>query len=72
MPPMVDLFPKDRLRQFLMAVFIALAIIEFARASLLLGSRRYYFCSKLFTKGEDVGSKSMVSILQEVRIEVIL
>jgi hypothetical protein len=37
MPPMVDLFPKDRPRQFLMAVFIALAIIEFARASLLWG-----------------------------------
>jgi len=35
MPPMVDLFPKDRPRQFLMAVFIA--IIEFTRASLLWG-----------------------------------
>jgi hypothetical protein len=37
MPPMVDLFPKDRPRQFLMAVFIALAIIEFTHASLLWG-----------------------------------
>jgi len=34
---MIDLFPKDKLRQFLMAVFIVLAIIEFARASLIWG-----------------------------------
>jgi hypothetical protein len=37
MPPMVNLFPKDRPRQFLMVVFLALAIIELARASLLWG-----------------------------------
>ena len=37
MPLMVDLFPKNKLRQFLMAVFIVLAIIEFARASLIWG-----------------------------------
>ena len=35
MPLMVDLFPKDKPRQFLMAVFLVLAIIEFARASLI-------------------------------------
>ena len=32
---MVDLFPKDKPRQFLMAVFLVLAMIEFARASLI-------------------------------------
>ena len=37
MPLMIDLFPKDKPRQFLMAVFIVLAIIEFARASLIWG-----------------------------------
>ena len=35
MPLMVDLFPKDKPRQFLMAVFLVLAIIEFTRASLI-------------------------------------
>jgi hypothetical protein len=34
---MVDLFPKDKPRQFLMAVFLVLAIIEFTRASLIWG-----------------------------------
>jgi hypothetical protein len=34
---MVNLFPKDRPRQFLMVVFLVLAIIELARASLLWG-----------------------------------
>jgi len=35
---MVDLFPKDRLRQILMALFFVLAAIEFSRASLIWGA----------------------------------
>ena len=35
MPLMVDLFPKDKPRQFLMAAFLVLALIEFTRASLI-------------------------------------
>jgi len=35
---MVDLFPKDRLRQILMALFLVLAAIEFSRASLIWGA----------------------------------
>jgi len=35
---MVDLFPKDRPRQFLMAVFFVLAVVEFSRASLIWGA----------------------------------
>jgi len=38
MPFMVDLFPKDKPRQFLMAVFLVLAMIEFTRASLIWGA----------------------------------
>ena len=34
---MNDLFPADRLRQFLMAVFIVLAVIELSRASYIWG-----------------------------------
>jgi len=32
---MHDLFPKDRLRQFLMALFLVLAIIELSRGSFI-------------------------------------
>jgi len=35
---MVDLFPKDRPSQFLMAVFSVLAVVEFSRASLIWGA----------------------------------
>jgi len=35
---MVDLFPKDRPRQFLMAVFSVLAVVESSRASLIWGA----------------------------------
>ena len=35
---MVDLFPKDRPRQILMALFLVLAVIEFSRASLIWGA----------------------------------
>lgn len=34
---MNDLFPADRLRQFLMAVFIVLSVIELSRASYIWG-----------------------------------
>ena len=65
MPFMVDLFPKDKPRQFLMAVFLVLAIIEFTRAS-LIWAVRYYLCSKFFTKSENVDSKAVVSNLAKV------
>jgi hypothetical protein len=32
---MHDLFPKDRLRQFLMALFLVLAVIELSRGSFI-------------------------------------
>ena len=35
---MHDLFPKDRLRQFLMALFLVLAVIELSRRSFIWGT----------------------------------
>ena len=35
---MRDLFPKDRLRQFLMALFLVLAVIELSRRSFIWGT----------------------------------
>ena len=47
---MHDLFPKDRLRQFLMALFLVLAVIELSRRSFIWGAVDIIFAASFSPK----------------------
>lgn len=47
---MHDLFPKDRLRQFLMALFLVLAVIELSRRSFIWGTVDIIFAASFSPK----------------------
>ena len=57
---MRDLFPKDRLRRFLMALFLVLAIIELSRGSFIWVAVDIIFAASFSPQSADLGSISVV------------